>query len=220
MISVNQLYEITNSTLTKDFQSGYTNNTEFNMLVNLAQEVLIDYYQQQYSGNLKADDIISPFVTEKYYTTADEFKNPLPDDYRYHVSAAYYAWINDCDKTRRELRGVINNTSPEQIEGILLNGVKKRAAWYVINSNNVVFYNTGNLEKKLKYIKNPTTAERKVTINIGSRQEIYDDSTTVDLEWNANVLNDFVTLLLFYKGVELEHNRLIQFAQNKQLYPN
>ena len=213
MIGINNLYEITNQTLTKDFQSGYTNSAEFNSLVELAQNVLLDFYQSMYSAALKIDDVVSPFIVEKYYTTADGFKNPLPDDYRYHVSASYYAWINDCGNTKRELRGVINNSSPEQIEGLLLNGVKRRAAWYVV-------INTGNLEKKLKYIKNPTTAIRAVTIDTDTRQEIYDSANSIDLEWDNNVLNDFVTLLLFYKGIELEHNRLIQFAQNRQIYPS
>lgn len=219
MIDIINLNKIVNEGFAKDFGSGYSNSDEFNQKVELAQSILLGYYTSLYPRTINSQKAISPLVKEVGFpNNIDEVANELPSDYTYHISAVLYRWEKVGCETKRLRDNIIWNATPENIDAFLLSPIRGTEPWYVLQSGGVVFYNTSGKEPRLKYIGKYTEAKLVTTIDNVSRQEIPDVINSVDLGWNETFLNEFVNLLLFFKGVELRDERLLTYIQTNNLY--
>jgi len=50
-------------------------------------------------------------------------------------------------------------------------------------------------------------------------EEVYNDATSTQLEWNSEELSTFVDMVLFYKGIILRESELISWIHAKRSVP-
>lgn len=215
MISIDRLYKDVNQRIANDFQSGFTNNSEFNLKVNLVSRIIFDYYLSGYDTGIDSNHKLKPFNKALSYYGEDGVFS-LPSDFEKDISAAYYqGFLGD-----RTVKGTFKYVNSEKWEAVLSNYVKRKGSYYSIQESKIFFYGSGSFEKQLRYFKSPSEASRAVTNSSDSITEIYDASNTVDLEWDMSAYNDFVTLLVVSKGIDTEKSNLVNYAQLHSLGNN
>lgn len=218
-ISVQNLYLKVEDTLAKN-QAGNFGNDEFNLIVNMAQDDLMDFFLSMDGSSQQVHDALQPFI--KKYQIAIANTVALPADYRSKRNArvrlnlevngtATFPWF-PCDflQTDEDF-----DTLASPIRGP---SIANEQFLYKIDSGGISIFPenlTGLFE--MSYIRNPLAASRAVTIDVPTETEVYNAGATVNLEWNSQQFNMFHDIICFYMSVVIRESEVIAWLQNRGL---
>lgn len=210
MIDVDFLYKLTNELIRKDHAGGYTSSSEYNRLLALAQETLYRYYYD-HKDETDARQSLIAFQTSQVIAPTGSFYSK-PNDYKDKLDARLLVGSKSIpvhfparDELAMTLSSVIRG--PDIVRGVVVGEV--------VSSGFNVWPENNGYNLSLRYYTEPPTAERVTSIDVGTSTEVYDESASTQLSWNANNLQDFVDLLLLFKGVVLRDSSLVQWVQAK-----
>ena len=71
-----------------------------------------------------------------------------------------------------------------------------------------------------KYLRQPTFGVYSTIIDTVREMEVYDSTTSKDLEWKESDMVGIIDIMLLHKGIEIRDNELVQFAQAKMQINN
>lgn len=216
MISVDSIYNRVNLDLSRKDKTGYTSNAEFNRDIAQAQVVLMNFYHRRYQAEKHFSEAVVPFKVPVDLTVSGG-RATLPDNFRHMISVHATIVDSSCEDQPKS-RVVPLEPIKDGANGILSGGIYSPdldlgIAWYE-RFNSYLTIHPSELKKvTLTYLRDPAAATRAVDIDTVNDLETYNAANTVDLEWPDQEYSNFVSLLMFFKGVSLKENILIQFAQ-------
>lgn len=222
MILIESLYQTLQDLMRKD-HAGYHSSDEFNRLVNQAQLHLMQYYVAHDDGNRIISEALAPFSKEEYLVASVAGYYDLPDDYYQRKDIGYEVVTNTSS-------GAVATLVPvDYLEGnevLLVNSSPIRQP-RVNRADTYACTRIGNQLKLLPsslsgriyllYYKTPPDAERAYTVDVGAIEEVYDDANSTNLEWAQSQYEDFVDLMLAYKGLSIRESILVQWVQQKKM---
>lgn len=220
MISMLSLWESVRDLTRKD-HAGYTSKEEFNRLVNnQAQQDLFEYYISVAGINSRARMALQPFIVEATLTqTLPQYYN-LPSDFRYPLNAGAVVLESGCDPIIENYPS--DHWSSDEDLLSLRSPIRKPS---IAKRKFAHEFLTGKLKSwpkeftgryYLKYYKTPPTATLGYTLNTSTQEEEHNAGTTVDLAWPTSETQNFIDLLLLYKGVILTKGDLVNWVQAKK----
>lgn len=216
MIDVQDLYLSRQELLRKD-HAGWVSGDEYNRRLSLCQKILFDYYVQLKDERAKQKALLA-FTSEKNLPKVDGFWN-FPTDYEEVIEiwaaesescspddALYYPVdIPAADEIGFSLTSPIRGYKGNRRGAKLFPG---KARIYPVAFDGYV---------KLNYYRTPLEPLRAFTYDEVNLIEVYDQSSSVNLEWSASEYQDFLDLLLLFDGVTLRDSSLIQWVSNRNL---
>lgn len=207
MISVQTLWLNIRDLTRKDNIGGYLPNDEFNRQVNLCQNVLFDYYYDKRNESDARGALI--YFEDDVLITKVSGAYPLPADYKAKMEAALvvggeYLPVHFPARDERlmSLSSAVRGPSLE-----------RKVVVGKIRSGDIQIWPDTDNQLFLQYYTTPVEASRAVTVDIDEIEEVYDAGSTVDLNWPSDLLQDFVDLMLLFKGVIIRDSSLIQWVQ-------
>lgn len=220
MIDVDNLRTLVNQDLSrKDHAGGFMSSDEFNRLMNLAQNILFDFFFSK-RDEQEARNALSPFYREVRLLASDDRNFTLPTDYNEKLDL-WVATRENCDfdayipieiPARNELSRTLSSPvrGPDLNKEVVvgrLNETQLRLWPDIIDPYTV----------HLSYYIIPPEAERAYTVNPTTDEEELDAANTVNLIWSSDQLPEFVDLMLLFKGLSLRASSLIQWVQAKNV---
>jgi len=220
LISVKYIRDTVSDLATKG-QSGRLTDAEFNNLLEAAQNTIYEYYYKRFEDTQQILDALQPFIKKTTLTVLSGMAD-IPIDYVHKLAMTYNWSKNTCD-------GVINLEIPvdylnvNEVNYTLSDPIRKpnlnkKIVRYTTYDNKFQFYPRSITSANLVYLKKYSEAKYSSTIRPspnGDFQE-FDPLNSDDLEWNQQETQNFVDLILFYQGVIIRENELIQYARIKQ----
>lgn len=214
MIGINSLYILVNDLLRKD-HAGWISSDEFNRLVNLSQEVLFEFYNDT-RDEREANNVLEVFEKTAMLTASSAGFFALPNDYKDRIEAALVT-VSCGEKLWAPIDYLRRQTEFRTLSSPIRKPTLKRPK-YVIRSGVMEVFPEVKGGVKLRYYRKPAEAERGFNLNTTTFEEEYDAGSSTDLEWGEGQTDNFVDLLLYYKGLTLRETELIQWVQSaKQL---
>ena len=221
MIDVDRLRTIVNTDLArKDHAGGFMSSDEFNRLVNVAQEMLFDYFFEREDEQM-VRDALSPFYRTKRLPSTDGHSFTLPSDYNKKLDI-WVGNLSSCaDNTlyipveipaRNELSRTLSSPvrGPSLAREVVVGRLKESVLdiWPNIVSPytlNIAYY-IGLPQALRAYTVNPTTDEEEL-----------DAANTVNLAWRDDQIVDFIDVLLLFKGMTLRSSSFLEWVQAKKV---
>lgn len=193
--------------LTAKGKSGYHNPEEIDNAVHEASLSLFNKLVDQFEQTKNISDDLSPFMIGPTALTLNgSGQANKPADYKH--------WIVLTEGTSAYSVAVVDHGMlPEKRNDPLC----PPAAGYAICTfyNTVLqFYPTTLSNVKITYFKTPVKPEWAYTIVSG--RHVYDDASSVDIEWKENRHPELRAKALEYLGVNLREADLVQFSQMKK----
>lgn len=226
MIDINLLYQRVNVDIARLNKSGYDSNEEFNRNVNHAQIVIMNYYHRIYESEQHVSDAVVPFKKEVILTVSSG-QATLPTDFRHRLSIWHDYVINgECKGEVAKSRKVpmpslrSNQRSHMLSGGIYEPSLKRGVAYHELFDGYAKVFPASTPSISLVYLRKPEDALRATTLNEVTEQMDYDASNSVHLEWPEQELGNFVSLLMFFKGISVKETALIQFAAQSSSVTN
>lgn len=217
MISIDLIYTRVNNDLSRKNKSGYTSNDEFNRDVNQAQSLLLNFYHRQYGLERRISESVLPFKKSSPLAPDSSGLAVLPDDFRHALSVSCRYIKSACGVSKAINRLVpMPALKPDQRAQVLSGGIYEPdlaagVAWHEVWPTGIMLY--PNVTAELTYLRKPVDANRAVTLDVDKGIDVYDASLSTNLEWPDMEYGNFVSLLMFFKGVSVNESALIQFAQ-------
>lgn len=191
--------------LTGKGQTGYFSPEEIDGAVYEASKDLFNDRYVQFAQTKRLTDDLSPFKSNPTLLTIDtDGHADKPVDYLYAVAITSGA----------------TNVKVEEIEDAFIGnelndplcGPEVEYPICAFYDEYIQFYPiTGLSNVKITYLKSPVKPLWAYTI-VNDRP-VYDDASSVDVEWNAQNIRELTTRTLKYLGVTLREGELVQFAQ-------
>lgn len=222
MIDVQNLYLLVQDYTRKDQQGGYISNDEFNRSLNYAQELLFEYYYSQ-KDEREGQDALINFQAENTLSVSSARTFVKPANFKKLIEASVTltpAAENECSASsampgrypvhfpaRNELQLTLSSAirGPNVSKGVLIGEVLPSAIRvYPTDAVATLF---------IRYYTQLTQAERAVTLNFVTEQEDYDASSSTQLQWAEGQIEDFVDLMLLFKGVILRDTDIVNWVQ-------
>lgn len=211
MISVQSLWLTIRDLTRKENIGGYLQNDEFNRQINLCQDILFDHYYD-HKNESEARQSLTYFESSALISKSSGVYQ-LPANYKKKMEAAlvvnsqyYPVHFPARDELLMSLSSAVRGPSIER--KVVVGKIREADIQIWPDTNNQLF---------LQYYKIPTAAARAVTVDIGEIEEVYDSGSTVDLEWPADKIGDFVDLMMLFKGVVMRDSSLVQWVQARNL---
>lgn len=217
-MTVNEIYLTAQDLMSKD-HSGYFDNDEFNRLLKLSENTLFEYYLAVFERSRVLSAPISPFKTEADLSISGGVY-PFPNNYRHRIELmAKVVDVVDGVVTITQYPAYFLNagsigmtiTSP-----IRKPSITKRKFNFEENENGFILYPSGTYPVRLVYFRDITYAVRAVTINDTTLQEDYDSDSSTQPEWSDSEFDNLVDLMLFYKGLRVRENAVIEWVAAKK----
>lgn len=219
MIDVQTLWQRVNQDLIKLGQTGFDSNESFNRDMNEAELVMLDYHHRMYGLSQNLSDAVNPFVKKQEVQIVSGFVSE-PSDYAHRLDMEYKVVVNTAleptvSYTPMNIEKVGENRSLSAIRRPTITDTdtysyrQESGGFYVLPPEL-----TGYV--RITYLRYPISGSRAVTV--ASDQEVYDSGNSVNLEWPATELSNFVDLMLFFRGISVRANEVVQWvAANKQI---
>lgn len=221
MISVQLIYERLND-LSSQYHTGYLDADEFNRNINAAQEVLFQFYYRKFEEDRIVAQSLVPFLKEEIMTLEDS-RIIFPYEFRYEVDFSYLTYTNpECGSTS-EPRHIPFNSIGIGNESEARSSHLRRPSLdtgYLAYTRGDGFLKTIGVTSGsifLKYFINPPEASRGSTIDVVNQLDAYDPLSTIDLLWNDQDIENFVDLMLVYKGIETRNTELLSWVKEKNI---
>jgi hypothetical protein len=215
MISVEMLYQRLQD-LSRKNQSGYSSNEEFNRNLIFAQNSLFEYYVAMMDADSRIHGALSRFISDYSFTPLSDVS--LPIDYRRRLNAMCSWYVASCGETKVEVCPDFLETDEDCLvltSAILKPSIDNKIVAYQIEGDLIKVHPKFNGQFVLKYLRYPTIPVRGVTIV--NDIEVYDVTQTTELEWGEEEINNFIDIILYFKGMEVKDSSLIQFLANKKI---
>jgi hypothetical protein len=216
LIAVQDIFLRLNSDLALKGLGGFANNASFNRAVNEVQGILFEYYAERFRGRQKMADALGPFQTfSDRLIIAGVFT--LPDDYRHLLDASYVSVTNTSGEptvsySRLREKGPDEDRQAYRRPTV---GKPKTYAYEFSAAGNFIYPSSLSGYVRVKYLRAPVDAERKIVANATTDDEDYTATGTINLEWPESEFTNFISLLLYYKGVEIRDTDLAAFVSGK-----
>lgn len=214
--------------ISNKFQAGTPGTTEFNQLADRAQwEVFMEElgskseYQPgrpvprvHWQGTKLITENLRPFLTDELTVQlSNKGKWTIPDNYLYLDYMGYLApEVVEC-KTE------VNPTIVTIITGDqlykTLGGYRAPTASYPhateFSDYWQIYPNVGYIQ--LRYLKKPTAPVWVGIVPAGGFIPVYDPLTSIDLEWNPDMMNRIVMQMVTFYAMNIKDNEMLQYAQ-------
>jgi len=212
------------SDLTRKDKAGYMSADEFNRSVAQAQDVLMQFYYQQYEDTQRIVDSLMPFVKALNIPISTGYCD-FPEDYRHRLEVGYLYIQNseECGggEPTIEPYPMTYLNANEEMEtlrsAIRKPSIPKRLFYHSFVNNKIKVFPqslTGYIH--FKYIQQPPAAIYGVTLDVANDQENYNPATSVDFIWNDQDAHHLVDLLLLFKGIAIRETALLEWIKIKQ----
>ena len=227
MVNINNIFDRVQDLSRKD-KSGYMSSEEFNRDFSQAQDILYEYYYEQYERSQEIVDSLNPFHVEVELLIENGYCE-LPIDYRHRTEVGYLKIKNpdicgpgepsispypvpyiNANEERETLASAIRKPSV----------VKNRYYHTFINNKLRILPTDISGYIVLKYLKVPPPALYAVTLDVVNDEENYDPLNSINPIWNNQDAHHLVDLMLLFKGIEVRENALIEWVRLKQQYTN
>jgi hypothetical protein len=192
--------------LTAKGKTGYIPRVDIDLAVYAASKDLFDVEYSKYQTSKKITDSMSVFLSDPMTLTVDVLgQEDIPDDYLHATSitgGTYGNPVREMDEATLALKRN-DPLCPPDAEYPICKFYKDYIQFYPITLTNI----------KLTYLKNPIQPVYAYTIE--DDREVYDDASSVDIEWNVTDQNKVTMGALQILGVTLSEQDLTQFAMVK-----
>ena len=199
-------------------QSGYSSNEEFNRGLKYAQNALYEYYVLMMDADSRIQGALSRFISTYNFVPLTDVA--LPKDYRRRLNAMCQWYKAGCESpTKIEVCPDFLETDEDCLvltSPILKPSIESKRVAYQVEGKMIKVHPKFNGTFFFKYLRYPMEAARGETIGAGDI-EIYDEGSTVNLEWGEEELNNIIDLMLYYKGMEVKDSSIVQFLANKKM---
>jgi hypothetical protein len=231
--SIKTVWEIVRF-LCKKNNTAYLDPDQFNLVINRAQMTKfmemygnpVEYQpgapapRVAYEVTQKVTDDLKQFKQEKVLTINKYGQAPYPENYVHTLSlgSRYYKQTEDCKEGETEVFiapiEVVNQDKEMQRRASRIVGPTKKSPICILKDTYFQFYpeNIGSVQ--LSYLRQPREARYGVTIVSG--RPVYDQATSVDLEWPDVAVNDIVMRALSYIGLSIKDGDITQYAETKK----
>lgn len=211
MISLQTLWLNVRDLSRKDNIGGYLGNDEFNRQVALAQTILFDYYYAR-KNETEARETLAPFQQSSLIKKASG-AYALPDDYRNKLDAGL-AIGNIYKPVHFPARDELMMSLSSPVRGPSL---ERNVIVGELRDTDIQVWPDTDYKLFLRYYQNPPVATRAVTVDVSEIEEVYDDGSTINLIWPAEKIQDFIDMLLLFKGLAIRDSSLIEWVQGHRM---
>jgi hypothetical protein len=188
--------------LTKKGKSGYFPRVDIDTAVYTASKQLFDEEYKKYEINQEVSDSLKVFQTDPTSLSLDGAgKVNKPADYL-HVTSLRDSTNKDIDVIAEAFIGtrLDDEICPPEVGFSIC----------VFYKTYLQFYPIGTTGVKITYLKNPVQPVYAYTVVNG--REVYDDTNSVDVEWNVSDQSKVTMRALAILGVALSDSELAQFG--------
>jgi hypothetical protein len=113
----------------------------------------------------------------------------------------------------------VNEVNYTLIDPIRKPNINRKIVRYSTWNNKLQFYPRSITSANIVYLRIPTTPEY-VSVIVptpnGDFQQFAPPPVSTDLEWNEQETQNFIDLMLFFQGIVIRENSLIEYARLKQ----
>ena len=220
-------------TLASVGQAGYDTTQEFNLGLKSAQTTMFEYYVKQFRATQRIHDALRPFEVSVNLTLTpalDTSTTPLPSNYGHELEVSYRKVINNCDPPI--IRRVPSVEMYAHEEAYTVNdpvrkpSLAKNIIRHTYKNGLIHVYPKELTNIDYKYLRLPIVPLNTsglpnwyvtiINITPTDDSEAYDPVNSTDLEWPEQEGENFVDLLLFYLGVQIKDNPIVEYARLKQ----
>ena len=217
---IQEIYLFVSEDLSLKDKSGYSSNDEFNRALNYAENLLFSFYMEKYEQNNLISDSLSPFIVKNTSLAITSGTGTLPTDYRHRIDLMFNKIENDdCEAYYTKISASPIGSNEEGIitDSVLRRpSVEKKKVYYFIEGDSIRVLPELTGTVTFKYLRSPDFGNRVVTYDEDAVDEVYDEESTTDLEWEEQDRQNLINILLFLKGVQIRDSELLQFLGTRK----
>ena len=227
MIDIDFIFERVQDLSRKD-KAGYMSSVEFNRDFSQAQDILYEYYYEQFERNQEIVDSLNPFHKEVQLVISNGYCE-LPEDYRHRTEVGYLKVFNAnaCGPNEPTISPYpmpyinANEERETLASAIRRPNIEKNRFYHTFINNKIRVLPTSLVGYiVIKYLATPPTAIYAVTLDVANDQENFDPIKSINPIWNEQDAHHLVDLMLLFKGIEVRESALIEWVRLKQQYTN
>jgi hypothetical protein len=227
MLDVNVVYNAVNQYLNTD-RSSYMTSKQFNEYMAAAQQMLFDYYEGRFGLDKEAASALQPFLAT--VTKLIQVGPNMP-----HSAAQIIEGVDGVPAYRRLVTVFVtynfegkqvaiepNRITPSNRAFNLSSATRGPNRDRVLyeerpgSSKAIKLYGDGMYTVQLDLLVQPTIPVRGVTTSGTAPFEVYNPSTSVQLQWAESERDNIVDLICFVAGVQRADSRIVQLISNKR----
>jgi hypothetical protein len=211
------------ASLSKKDKAGYMSAQEFTDDVNQAQDLLYQFYYEQFEERQLIVDGLMPFLKEVTLPINSGYVD-FPADYRHRIQIQYNKSFNEGCHPNAPTVGpypmdYINaNEEAYNESSAIRKGSTTKNTYYHTFINQKIRVLPRNLlgTVELKYLIKPPAALYAVTIDVTNQEENFDAANSIDLIWNNQDANNLVDIILVFKSIQTRESALVEWVIGKQ----
>lgn len=194
--------------LTTKGRTGYHSPGDIDIAVYKASKDLYNLYFKEFEANNALHDSLRPFATNPTVIALNgSGQYTLPADFIHDIgeitSGSTDVMVDVVDRAALALRRA-DALVPPSASYPICTFYETYIQFYPINITNV----------KFSYLKKPVQPVYAYTIVSG--RAVYDDTNSVDVEWNETDIGEVMVRTLSMLGVNLEDMKLVQWSEAQQ----
>lgn len=194
--------------LTTKGRTGYHSPGDIDIAIYKASKDLYNLYFKEFESSNALHDSLRPFATSPAVITLNgSGQYTLPADFIHDIgeitSGSTDVMVDVVDRAALALRRA-DALVPPSASYPICTFYETYIQFYPINITNV----------KFSYLKKPVQPVYAYTIVSG--RAVYDDTNSVDVEWNETDIGEVMVRTLSMLGVNLEDMKLVQWSEAQQ----
>lgn len=217
MINVDTLFNRLNDLILKQ-KSGYLTNDEFNRLLASAQDLVYGYEYAQYEKRQSVSDALAGFVKTAQSAITAGNAGARPDDYRHDLRNSTVRIPTTVDGVATLLNKTCTYLHQDEINLTIdssLRGPSMDRFYYHFENEEIQVLPAITGYFLLRYLRQPTTPLRAVTVDVSNDQENYDSAGSTQLEWPSRMITTFEDIMCWYLGLQTRDSEVVQWATQK-----
>lgn len=213
MLNIVKFCDAINNTFTQRGLTAYGNYQETVEIVNQAQVSLMNAYRKVFEKSGEVTDAIGPFKVEE--TVAVQGGLLVPQvDWMFTVGMYYHDVYNDgCKVVHKDTEipdMTMEQVGPSKVSSIRAPSLYKPKRYYTNGAWKIEGRPSGTV--KHLYIRRPVQAEITSTVDPVTLEEI--PTSQVNLEWTPDVIDKLLKICLFWRGVAVQDQFVVQAASS------
>jgi hypothetical protein len=213
-MTIKEIHDILDFYLKKS-QSGFLSLGEKDAVLNRAQIQYMDKIKPAYAANQQLSDALLPFKKEYSFTNSTSVGGliTLPSDY-VHLLSVETTVMDDSHVIYPMVEIVPEDKLGIRKSSQLIPVSAKNPIGTLKSGNKVQLYPAQPAAGTAYYLRKPLVPKYGFTMN--GRAIVYDEATSVQMEWNEPSIENIVFLALQLLGLNVEDVNAIQFAKAKE----
>lgn len=203
---IKQIHDLVGLLTTKG-RTGYHSANDIDIAVYAASKELFNLYYKSFQANNDISDSLRPFIVGPVSISLTAGAYTIPDEF-IHEIGQITAGTSDKSVDRIDHQSLAkrrNNSLVPPTEDYPI---------CVFYATTIQFYPTTITNVKWTYLKKPIQPVYATTISSG--REVYDDASSVDIEWNEIDVLKITERTLGFLGINLEDMKLVEYSELKQ----